>query len=270
MSLGAGHFHLGTLQDEGYLCIQYPVPINLENPFADGVSTTRAIAGSIRNAIVAGVLLSGGPLKQEELARHFGVSRIPVREALRQLESEGWVTFLRNKGAFVRNLSIVEARETYEILASLECTALKIALPKHTPETFAAIRDLLQQAHQDRGSGRETLHNLRFHMSLYAPAERVILMEMIDGVRRRSERYLRLKLSMDEQWEQSEWEHRDILNACEAGDERHAVSLLERHLLGTGEMLVRHFDYESRRRNIKSSDSLAALQREAAQHSVSS
>lgn len=241
----------------------------LQNPLSDRVSTTRGIGNSIRNAIVAGALLSGEPLKQEELARHFGVSRIPVREALRQLESEGWVLFLGNKGAFVRDLSIDEARETYEILASLECTALKIALPKHTSESFAAIKNGLDAAHRDRGCGQETVHNLKFHMGLYAPAERHTLMEMIDGLRRRSERYLRLKLSMDEQWEQSDWEHRAILEACVAGEERRALSLLETHLLGTGEMLVRHFENESRRRNSRPSDSLAALQREAARESVS-
>ena len=236
----------------------------IKNPLARRVSTAHSIATAVRDAIVEGSLLGGEPLKQEELANFFGVSSIPVREALRQLESEGWVTILANKGASVRPLSIEEAREIYEILSALECTALKIALPKHTSETFGRIEQLLNTASKDRGCGREILYNLRFHLSLYAPAQRPFLIAMIEGLRHRGERYLRLKLSMGEEWKKSDREHRAILEACMAGHSERAVALLEKHLLGTGEMLVRYFELESLRRKTEPSDSLAALQREVA------
>jgi DNA-binding GntR family transcriptional regulator len=235
---------------------------NFRNPFANRVSTHHSIATAVRDAIIEGTLLAGEPLKQEELAKHFGISSIPIREALRHLESEGWINILANKGAFVRPLSIDEAREIYEILSALECAALKLALPKHTPETLGLIEHLLNAGSKDRALGQETLHNLKFHMSLYAPAQKPTLMKMIEGLRYRSERYLRLKLSMSEEWEKSDREHRAILKACTVGQGERAVSLLEKHLLGTGERLVRYFQIESHRRRAEPSDSLAAIQRE--------
>jgi DNA-binding GntR family transcriptional regulator len=237
---------------------------NLINPLVGRASTTHSIAASLRNAIIDGGLLSGEPLKQAELATFFGVSRIPVREALRQLESEGWITFLPNKGASVRPLTIEEAREIYEILSALECTALKLALPRHTPESLIRVAKILEEAADHWGQGRETLYNFQFHMTLYAPSERGTLIQIIESLRRRGERYLRLKLRVEQQWQKSDAEHHAILKACVDGNYQRAVFLLENHLLTTGEMLVRYFENESDRRNTRPADSLAALQREAA------
>jgi DNA-binding GntR family transcriptional regulator len=237
---------------------------NLKNSLMRRVSTPHSIAASIRSGIIDGGLLSESPLKQEELAKFFGVSRIPVREALRQLESEGWITFCNNKGASVRALTIEEAREIYEILAALECTALKLALHHHTPESLLQIQHFLDRTKAHRGSGREIVNNLKFHLTLYAPAKREKLLRMIQDLRQRGNRYLRLKLSVGDEWKKSEAEHRAILNACVAGNHRRALSLLDSHLLGTGKMLVRYFESETDRRKTDPSESLAALQREAA------
>ena len=235
----------------------------LINPLAGRTSTTHSIAACLRNGIIDGELLSGEPLKQTELAKFFGVSRIPVREALRQLESEGWVTFLANKGASVRPLTIEESREIYEILSALECMALKVALPRHTTASLGRVANILEEATAHRGPERDTLYNFQFHMALYAASKRSTLLQMIEGLRKRGERYLRLKLCVEQQWQKSDSEHHAILKACVEGDHQRAVSLLENHLLSTGEMLVRYFENESERRNIRPTDSLAALQREA-------
>src|SRR5258705_264454 len=84
-------------------------------------------------AIVDGTLAPGAPLRQDAIARHFSVSAIPVREALRQLESEGWAKVEMNKGATVAQLTPFEAREIYEIRSALESLALGLAIPNHTP-----------------------------------------------------------------------------------------------------------------------------------------
>jgi DNA-binding GntR family transcriptional regulator len=236
---------------------------NLNNSLMGRESTPHSIAASIRTGIIDGGLLSEQPLKQEELAKFFGVSRIPVREALRQLESEGWIIFCNNKGASVRALTIDEAREVYEILAALECTALKLALQHHTHESLLQVQHVLDRARAHRGGGGEIGYNLKFHLTLYAPAKREKLLRMIQDLRHRGNRYLRLKLSVGNEWKKSEAEHRAILNACIAGNRRRAVSLLDNHLRGTGEMLVRYFESETDRRKTEPSESLAALQREA-------
>jgi DNA-binding GntR family transcriptional regulator len=103
--------------------------------------TTQAmVAGGLRQGILSGALGGGRPLRQDEIAREFGVSRIPVREALRQLEGEGLVTFYPHRGATVSELSYEEATEIGEIRASSETLALKRALPNMTEEDLRRPR----------------------------------------------------------------------------------------------------------------------------------
>src|ERR1700761_447812 len=90
-------------------------------------SMSHVIAEALRAAIVDGSLAPGAPLRQDAIARHFSVSAIPVREALRQLESEGWTRTAVHKGASVAPLSADEAREIYEIRSALESLALGLA-----------------------------------------------------------------------------------------------------------------------------------------------
>src|ERR1700743_170798 len=109
-------------------------------------STSRVIAEALRAAIVDGTLAPGAPLRQAAIARHFSVSAIPVREALRQLESEGWVKVEINKGATVAPLSAEEALEIYEIRAALECLAIGLAIPVHTPASLRHAEALCKGA----------------------------------------------------------------------------------------------------------------------------
>ncbi len=126
----------------------------------------------------------------------FEVSPIPVREALRQLETEGWVVFLPNKGATVAPLSIDEALEIYDILASLECTALRLAIPHHTLATLERAEEALYTA-PTAGVDNVNL-NSDFHLALYAPSQQPRLLNLIDGQRQRVQRYLRLYLASAE------------------------------------------------------------------------
>src|SRR6266702_3519294 len=88
-----------------------------------------AVREALRRAISAGEMAPGFQLRQDELAERFGTSRIPVREALRQLEAEGFVTFMPNRGAVVSDLSIDEVVELLEIRIALECHALRLSIP---------------------------------------------------------------------------------------------------------------------------------------------
>jgi DNA-binding GntR family transcriptional regulator len=202
-------------------------------------STSRFIADALRSAIVEGALLPGEPLRQDAIARQFSVSAIPVREAFRQLESEGWVTIEPNRGAAVSLQSADEAREIYEIRASLESLAIGIAIEHHTPETLAESRRLLEAAENEPDSALYVVRNEQFHMSLYAPANRPRLMELIGQMHRRGERYLRLKLGLPIHKDASDAEHRAIFDALAARDIERAQTLVARHLLATGELIHR-------------------------------
>jgi len=239
------------------------ITYRIRSPLHGRLSTPQAISGALRVAIIEGRLLGGESLRQEGLARQFEVSPIPVREALRQLETEGWVVFLPNKGATVAPLSIDEALEVYDILASLECTALRLAIPHHTLATLGRAEEALYTAPT---SGVDNVNlNSDFHLALYAPAQRPRLLNLIDGQRQRVQRYLRLYLALPKFKQQTEREHAEILQACVKRRVIRAVALLERHLLQTGEILAQYLEEQIQKRSTFPADkALTALQKEVA------
>ena len=208
------------------------------NPLLGRLSSPEVIAESLRQAIIDGQLGPGESLRQENLAKHYAVSRIPVREALRQLESEGWIVLQRNHGARVSPLSVEEVREIYEIRASLETTALRLAAPHHTPQSLKRAAEALRVSRSERDHSRYAQHNREFHLSLYAPSVRPRLLAMIDALHSQGERYLRLKLDMPAYKHESDDEHEEILEALRAGKIERAVRILQPHLLRSGEMLA--------------------------------
>jgi DNA-binding GntR family transcriptional regulator len=218
------------------------------NPLRGRQSAPEAIAESLRQAIIDGQLGPGESLRQESLAKHYAVSRIPVREALRQLGSEGWIILERNRGARVSPLSAEEVREIYEIRASLEATALRLAAPRHTPQSLKQAAAILRVSRSERDHLLYAQHNREFHLALYAPAGRPRLFAMIDSLHSQGERYLRLKLDMPAYKHQSDDEHEEILKALRAGNIERAVQVLEPHMLSTGELLASYLTQHLARR----------------------
>jgi DNA-binding GntR family transcriptional regulator len=206
---------------------------------AERGSTSRMIANALRTAIVDGTLAPGAPLRQDAIARHFSVSAIPVREALRQLESEGWAKVEMNKGAAVAPLSADEAREIYEIRAALESLAIGLAIPAHTPASLRHAEALCKAAKAETDPSHYVARNEAFHLSLYEPAARPQLFEMIGTLHQRGERYLRLKFGLPSYKGESDREHAALLRAVRQRDVANAQSLVTGHLLGTGELLHR-------------------------------
>jgi DNA-binding GntR family transcriptional regulator len=214
----------------------------LANPLRGRVSTTQAISTELRTAIVQGRLLPGEALRQDALARHFAVSHIPVREALRQLESEGWVRSEPHKGATVSALDPGEAREIYEMRAVLECLALRHALPLHSAASLQLAQGKLRAATRERDTNLYAQRNEEFHSALYLPAPRPHLHAAIAQLHRRGERYLRLKLLQPALKHESDVEHQALFDACARRDARRATTILTKHLIGTGELLEQHMD----------------------------
>ena len=214
-------------------------PLEAANVPAQRTSTSRVIADALRAAIIDGRLAPNAPLRQDAIARQFSVSAIPVREALRQLASEGWATIEVHKGASVASLSANEAREIYEIRSALESLALGLAMAQHTPATLREATLLCNAAKREPDPSLYAARNEAFHYSLYAPSARPHLTEMIATLHRRGERYLRLKLDFPQHKRESDAEHAKILAAVKRGDVDAAKSLVSAHLLGTGELIYR-------------------------------
>jgi DNA-binding GntR family transcriptional regulator len=208
------------------------------NPLSDRQDAPRLIADALREAIIHGRLAPGEALRQEQLAAHFNVSRIPLREALRGLESEGWIEFLPNRGARVGRLCAAEVAEIYEIRATLECMALRLAVPNHTPDSWKEVASALRAARLEAQRTRYVQRNRAFHFALYRPAQRPHLLQLIESLHNRGERYLRLKLEIPACKRGSDDEHQRIYRACRRGEIDRAAGILAAHLQETGSMLA--------------------------------
>ncbi|HAM26782.1 MAG TPA: GntR family transcriptional regulator, partial [Microbacteriaceae bacterium] len=114
------------------------------SPSRDG-SAGHRIATRLREAILTGAYAPGARIRQEDLAEEFGASRLPVREALRILESDGLITLVANTGAWVAHLSLAECEEMYQIRERIEPLLLRYSMPNLSPETLDRLEELADE-----------------------------------------------------------------------------------------------------------------------------
>jgi DNA-binding GntR family transcriptional regulator len=200
------------------------------------------VAAVLREAISTGQLRGNQPLPQDEIASQLRVSHIPVREALRQLESEGLVTYQANRGATVRALTTDEIREIYEIRATLETAAVRRATPLLSADTLIRARQLLDRAEQASDDAEWGLLDIEFHQLVYDLEHRPRLQELITGLLRRVDRYWLSQGLMLKHRATFDAEHRSLLAAIEARDAERAAEVLEAHLVGASDLLVADFE----------------------------
>jgi DNA-binding GntR family transcriptional regulator len=201
-------------------------------------TTPGLVAEVLREAILLSVLKGGEQLRQDEIAAHLGVSRIPVREALRQLEAEGLVVFYPHRGAVVSELSYREVQEIYEIRIALETTAIRLAIPHLSERNLQRAETILDSIDLATDIAKWSELNREFHTVLYAPADRPRLLALINTMRTNVERYQRIYISLMQHQANSQGEHREILEACKRRDVRAAVKDLERHLDNAAQSLA--------------------------------
>jgi DNA-binding GntR family transcriptional regulator len=189
-----------------------------------------SVTDQLRDMILDGVLGIGVQLKQEALAKRFGVSRIPVREALKRLQAEGLIEHTPHQGSIVASRSIPELLEILDIRIALETRALKLAIPMMTASDYSLANSILA-AYDASESPREwSERNLEFHLCLYRPCGRMKLVRMIEEIVRGIGIHMRAQQSYKVGRKSPQSEHRDLLDACIAKDEQGAITLLERHI----------------------------------------
>lgn len=199
------------------------------------------VADAIRQRILAGEYPAQTQLKQERIASEFGVSRIPVREALHQLHSEGFVTLISHKGAVVSSVSLDEILELYELRARIETWLLGLAIPRMTSSDLQSARGFAQRF-SEKGAESEYCYesNWLFHSALYAPSGRKATIEFVHRIHQDIERYSRMVTSLVGLQPQAAEEHWQLISYCEARDTLRAVSLLDTHITNGGRFLVDH------------------------------
>jgi DNA-binding GntR family transcriptional regulator len=202
------------------------------------LATHELVAEVLREAITGGHLRANDPLPQDEIAAQLRVSHIPVREALRQLQSEGLVTYQPNRGATVSALSAQEIQEIYEIRAILETAAIRRATPRLSGATLARAARILDAAEAATDGATWGSLDVEFHQLVYELRDRPRLQELIAGLLRRVDRYWLTHGLMLTHRRQFEREHRSLLAALEARDAERAATLLQEHLAGASGHLI--------------------------------
>jgi DNA-binding GntR family transcriptional regulator len=193
-------------------------------------STPGLVADGIRLAILRGQLAPGQTLKQEELAKQFGLSRAPVREALRQLETEGLVTSYPHRGSVVAELSPEDIEEVFLIRMTLEPILLRLAVPKLSGLNLRKAQAVLDQTDTDPNPAHSAELNWEFHESLYLSAGLPRMLKIVKTLHNHALRYHLVGFVALDFKEQSQEGHRQILEACMNRDEAAACAALTLHL----------------------------------------
>lgn len=206
-------------------------------------TVSSALAEELRERILNMDIPEGKPLRQDVLADTFGVSRIPVREALLQLEGEGLVTQTAHKGYTVTPLSIEDIRELFDLRALIEVDLLNRSIPKLADSDLSAARrvletfdELLRRGSQEQKWGKL---NWELHAALCRPADRPRTMRMLQNLHRNADRYLRRQLQLtDRTSDRARAEHNKLVTLCEARDAVEATRLLKEHILAARDDLI--------------------------------
>ena len=181
-------------------------------------SSSQVAAGSVyetlRSEIATAVLEPGAPLKQDHIAARFGVSHVPVREALSRLVAAGLATAL------------------------LEGRLIELAVPHLSRADIARATGLLDELGKARQVEEVFRLNHEFHASLYAKADRPLLLQSVESARLNLGRYLYLPWKSKTNVDRSEAEHKKLLRLCLAGDAQGAKAMVTEHVIHTGKLIV--------------------------------
>ena len=193
---------------------------------------------NLRERILRGQMRSGSRIKIGAVAEEFGVSIIPVREALRMLEADRLVDILPRRSPVVSGISTGEVLEISAIRLALEPLALAEAIPNMTGETIRRGGSLLEDYGRCSDPWEQVELNRKFHLVLYEPCGKKRLMKVIsdqyDGMTRCAQV---LVIQSSTLVDKSVMEHEQILSACEANDLEKATAMLRSHLKASNDRL---------------------------------
>lgn len=231
-------------------------------------SLSEDIAVSIRNKIYNGELLAGTHLVEQDIASEYGVSRGPVREALKELEHAGLVVSEANKGSTIAYLNAEDAYEIFYIRGSLEKMALEKCGGRLPDASILAMRNVLEdmryeEEHNDRlqvkiecderfheeilkASRMKRLYQIWKNMS---PLNGSMFLKLEEYYQKQEEEAIRNSKVRPSKYRKKLWEgHQEILDAIESGDMKEAIRVTEAHYYNAGAMIFR---YENRKGNIE-------------------
>ncbi|WP_419903548.1 GntR family transcriptional regulator [Kiloniella sp.] len=194
------------------------------------VSTPVFVANVLREAIISGTLPPHSLVRQDTAADSMGVSKIPVREALRTLEGENLISFERNRGARVLPGSITEMMEIFELRKVIEPHLLTLSIPNLSDLDLQQAQSLVEQETKSTNQQELGELNRKFHEAILSGARETIGYRFQTILFTSSERYLRLSLKEPQSQTRSNSEHQQLIAACVGRDMDGARAILVKHL----------------------------------------
>ena len=196
----------------------------------------------LREDILSGVYEDQEELREITIGEEMGVSRTPVREALRQLELEGLVTIIPNKGAYVTSIKAKDVADIYHVRSMLEGLCARWATEHITDEQIGRLEEILvlSEFHVQRGNGdtaQVSELDEKFHQVLYEASDSRILEHVLSDFHKYVQMARRLSVKKKERAEKSIAEHRDILEAIRNKDADLAEKLANQHIMNVMENL---------------------------------
>ncbi len=196
------------------------------------------VASELRSEILQGDLAPGSRLSQQSTAERFGVSRIPVRDAIQILVGEGLVQPSSNATAVVTGMSIAELQELYELREAIEPLATQIAVPNVGRADLLLMRKQLQTMAEYADTRTWLAANTEFHAAIYRRAGRPRMIELVERLRRDTDRYMYVHIEVVGQTEHLVDEHLSILAAVESRDAALAARLTREHLATSHDFIL--------------------------------
>ncbi len=201
---------------------------------------TQYVLQTLRDRILSGSISAGSKLDQQKLASELGVSTIPMREGLRQLEAEGLVRIYPYRGAFVTELSFAELEDVYLVREVLEELATQLAVPLMSEQTLTQLGELIaRMSSATEKQEFERLFDLNrlFHFTIYNASNRPIMVQIIASLWDRSGAYRRMYTYFPERTGRALAEHQGIFAACKARDALEAGQLVRANVRQTTEVI---------------------------------
>lgn len=214
-------------------------PSRIEKRFR---SLRRLLTEELKEAILAGKLAPGERLSEEKLASSLKVGRVPLREALRRLEAEGYITFLSHDDIMVSKPTIEDVRDYYSIASVLEGLATRLAVERAQPEELSRLRELhqlLKEAYKKKDPELYFEANSSFHRFIAEIARNERLHRLIDQMRHEIQKTRILSLHLPERLDYSMQEHDQILDAFLRRNPELAEGTVVKHLRNQMEALVK-------------------------------
>lgn len=197
-------------------------------------TVTSSVADTIRQRIVAGVYPGGHQIRQEAVGAELGVSRIPVREALVQLEAEGLLVIHTHRGAVVASLTIDDAVDIFDSRLLLEPFMLKRAIENATSDDIARVREALADYEKGLAAGAFPAElsrlNWALHTAMSLPANRPRTLAVLQSLYSSADRYLRLQIDAKSAQTRAMDDHNALMEAYAARDVTGGSRLLKKHI----------------------------------------